>query len=750
MSEKSTITRNDSFADGSTIDIDELDALLYDDAELDRAAVNEMAGAEQYDMTPLSVDMPHATVVTHELQGDSDTSDEIETKVRLRNGIGAAATYRYWTTRLSMADRAERTAAQLKKFESKFDDSRTKKVGKAIARTALKSKLLLASAPGLGLVYMATRDAGMTMSAVTENFNYMPTARSFDNVLIAAGGAGQGHLDITPELRQKGYENGVNIQAVPVEYSAEIGPVVGSESMESSSQGGYIDMMNKYDALVDDGQPAHLVGYSEGSLVVQKAAWDIWNANGGSYPEGTKVTVIGSPFSTTGIGNGALGEIADPVLDAMGIPLDRKLPPGTEIVYYDSDPYANGGNNLPTTVAFDFIGGLALGAHGIPDLNKAPDYVFTDEDGVVHKVYSSDQMLVGAIETALNMKLNNTEAAVNAINAFFPHAALPGQEVQPDIRAGLMYSAEAADYQIDPSGNTRIMRDLVENMPEEWKELGQRGFDGFNTITQTVADIQNGRIDPLTGAQKIMQEMGNIMGGTQDVMNGDPIQSGLQMGIDSLSSLVKQYTGIDISPQANAFVESWTQNGGNYQANATVNANIATLPTNEIDKLFESITKPLQDSWNQNHAALPGSPAAPTLPNLEIPKIELPVPTLAPEPISVPAVTHEQTPVVPRPAGEYVPPVVQPEVVVPEPVPAPEPAAPAPLPEVAAPAPAPAIPNPLGNIPIFGPLFGGGGGNNLMPSPTAEVHNDVGVNLSPLPTLETAGSSSSSANLSGM
>lgn len=749
-----TVVRDDALEAYANAGIDQLDAYLRDNS------MNPMVEAESL---PYAV-MNKAPEVREGVTSDraSESATELNRRLSLSDRALVAANYGY----IYMQDRAAKTAVKRMdkwdRLQPEYNDSFKTKMKKALGRHGVRAGIVGTSVTGLAVGYLVLKDTEMVTRTVAENYNLMPVA--YDSTLIIAGGAGQGHLDISPEVRQKGYHEGVNVQAVPVVYSAEIGPVVGQESMEQSTDVGYHDMMAKYEAAAQSGQPIHLSGYSEGSLVLQKSAWEIWHANGGSYPPGVEVTAIGSPYSTTGIGNGAFGEIAKPVLDAMGLPVDRKFPPGTKIVYYDHDIYANGGNNLPSTVAFDAIVGLAAGTHGIPDRTQPPDYVFTDTDGVIHEVYSADKMLVGAIETALNMKLNNTQAAADAINAFFPTTVGPGEKVQPDIRAGLMFAAEATDYQIDPSGNTRIMRDLVANMPEEWKDLGQEAFDGFNTISQTMADIQTGRIDPLTGASKIWGEVMGLLGGAKEVIDGKPVESGIDMGIDTIAATIKQHTGIDFGPQMHQFMDSFIANVQAHIAEVKANGGVeitASAPApHAIDTTIRDLAQPYIDAWKAPRASaevhtgvgitpapLPTQIPAPTLPE---------VPTSAPiqAPIHIPfngntpAPTPEPTPTPvspappPAPAERYIPPAeaaaplpppvaaaeVHEEVnVAPTPLPVeiPQPPAPAPAPIEPLPAPAPLPPPAPINIPFLGNLGNIGNDGPSAPEAPARVIPEV-------------------------
>lgn len=645
------------------------------------------------------------------------------------------------------------------KYQVQDDDSRFTRAKKFMGRNALRAAA--GTVGGLAATIYATElysrvrygiqafDAprvvkmgdGEGYDMAANAIAMQPVERSFesyDTALLMAGGAGQGNLNISPEVRMKGYHHGGDVLEVPIQYSAQIGPVVGQERMVDSAAGGTADMVAKYDMLAGTGKPIHLVGYSEGSLVAVDAAWEIANRpeNGGKLPDNVKVTLIGSPYAEGGIGDSPAAGLVKPILDGMGIPLDRRLPPGSEVVYFDTDPYANGGNNPTTTLMYDALG-LAMGGHAIPDQNVDElRAVYTDSDGVIHKVYSNDKMFVRAVETALNMKINNQEAATAAVNAFFPHVGDPSQPVRPDIRAGLNHAAEALDYQIDPSGNLRIMRDLVANMPDEWKELGQRGFDGLNKIAQTAEDIQTGKVDFMTGASIIMQEISHIFGGVSDMFDADPVKGGTDMGINSIAATLKKHTGVDFGPQMQQFLSAAAYNvqNGTYQSNASLNMNNITAAAqntvNNIAPQVQNTIKPVTDAVN---TTINNPIVAPAIPKIDTTPIQVPV-------VDTPASPAPEKPPVSKYEAPAVP-VIEAPVAAPEqpPVQAPAPVVAIPPPVVEAPQPAPVQPpvnnNPFSSLPNF---MSTPPQAPQAPIANAEVHTNVGIDLSKIPTVPTA------------
>ena len=153
------------------------------------------------------------------------------------------------------------------------------------------------------------------------------------------------------------------------------------------------------------------------------------------------------------------------------------------------------------------------------------------------------------------MQIRNTQAAIAAYNAFFPHRTHAGEAVRPDIQAGLTWSAVAIDDQIErdlglPEGSVHFMQTMVESLPDEWVELGQTSIDGFNVISDTAGKMMSGEIDPVTGMKMISHEIANMSAVLKNAIpNPDagytPIED---MTIDAISSEFYKYTGMDIKP----------------------------------------------------------------------------------------------------------------------------------------------------------------------------------------------------------
>ncbi len=529
--------------------------------------------------------------------------------------------------------------------------------------------------------------------------------------VYVAGGAGQGDIPqaVIDEMHAKGMELGVNIEGV--HYSGNIGPVVGTERMDVSGAGGANTMYNQ---SIDDlraGKPVQYVGYSEGTLVAIDAYDRAVAANGGVPPANLLPPIlVAAPYAQGGIFDNSLtGGLVGNVLNGMGIPTDRKLPPGTIIKYYDTDIYANGGNMNPATLIKNAIG-LAVGNHEIPN-DSDPHYSFTDSDGVIHVVYSRDEQFLTILEKS-GIKVLDTENANKAFEAFFPIGKdANGEFLKPDVRAGLNYMATAMDHQIDPSGNLHPVQDFMNSLPDEYKELGQRSMDGFNNIAEMAGKIQSGEVDPFTGFMSIMGSISSIMGGLQGVSGGSQgggisggsynynydwssysasfaanYRSGQDYNNSEFCDLVQEYfgqfKGLDTSVLVTTH-ETQPSYGYNTAPQTTIND---TYPYGA-------------DTPSQPAAQLPQESSIPTYPQYEAP-VAVPVPAatqpvVEQAPVSVPEANTPavSAPSAPAPAQEVAPTAPPEKYVAPvtEPAPAGVETAPAPVVEQA---PAPVVEQP--------------------------------------------------------
>ncbi len=446
--------------------------------------------------------------------------------------------------------------------------------------------------------------------SVHADHDTLAVVHRYDTKMVVAGGAGQGHDAPDAEIQRKGLDNSIYIEEV--RYSAEIGPVVGQDRMDQSAAGGTRDMYQKSIDDVRAGRDVHLVGYSEGSLVAIDTANAIAAENGGRLPDNVKLTLIGSPYTENGIFNSSFGRAADPMLDRMGIPTNRTLPPGTEVVYYDSDPYANGANMNASTLLKSFLE-IQAGSHDIP--GEGYIHEFTDASGVVHKVYTRDEAIVRLMQ-ANGIHVQDTASANAAIRSFFP-IGTNGEPLPADFRGGLAHTATALDHQIDPSGNTHVVRRIIEQMPEEFKVLGQSGFDSVNNISDAAARMANGEMDPMTGMGIINNEVNHLIGSIQAAIPNPeaghtPVRD---WGANAAGAVVKDYSGQDYTPQIRhgmdttiAFAENTAQNFVQQQQSGAVPAPIEQLAP-LVNNFVQDVVQPIIGSVAQ--APAPTPPAAP-------------------------------------------------------------------------------------------------------------------------------------------
>lgn len=479
-----------------------------------------------------------------------------------------------------LAKTTKKNKKKRKKHESKSSDSVSTKTKKALTRSSLwlQQKTVEGAPKAVAATVVAASLFAIGYNALdnSEQKNPREVTASAEHAyewaaktsVFIAGGAGDGGGGYTmQEFGTRGYF-GQFSDVQPTLYPAEIGPFVGVTPMNVSTGQGSAYMFNQYKQAVANGQERIVLGsFSEGTGVTQEAIWKIYADNGGVWPQNVEVISVGGPYHNGGgsIFNNPLVKGVNPIIDIAGVPTNRELPPGVNVtfVYYEGDVYANGGNQITSTLIFDALMTNA-GFHGIPDMrNENPVAVYQDSEGHTHKVYSTDRVFIRALETTLNMRVHNTQATIEAVNAFFPHTRHPDEVVRPDVRRGLMASAVAIDDQIErdlslPAGSVTFMETMVRALPEEWKELGQRGFESFNTISRAAGDMMSGTIDPLTGMRTITHEVTSILGALeQSIPDPDggytPIRD---MATNTIADEFQHYTGIDIKPTLERIVEA--------------------------------------------------------------------------------------------------------------------------------------------------------------------------------------------------
>lgn len=526
---------------------------------------------------------PEATLITQPEQAGNKKGR----LARLRGALGRAASsllgranngaYKALSASATFQEK-DAELRNLDRYRKNENDGTFTKLKKMIGRNALRLYAGAFAVAGIG-AYAGIRYAGAELSSGHRvvNMNHNDAANAialqpmehenvhFESTMIVAGGAGQGDPSMTPiaELQHKGYEEGVDVRFARTEHPGTMGLGPGEATMDQSGDIGEHNMYQQYLEAKASGKPIRLTGYSEGSLVATRTANRIAAENGGVLPDNVKVTLIGTPYHQDGIGNNIFGKALKPVLDHMGIPLDERPPAGTEVVYLDTDPYANAANMNPTTLLKNIIM-LPYGTHAIPDM-AAGSYTFTDREGIIHTVYSGNEVMFQILK-AQGLDVADTKHASAAINAFFP-VGKDGQPLPADVRAGLAFGAIAIDNQIAEAmgmapGSINVTQEIVKNMPPEFKDLGQAGFDAVNNVATLGAEIAAGKIDPVTGITKILGEFQNVankLGAAfpNPEQGHTPVNNWAH---NSARDITNNATGQDWSQQFNQSRDQWAAN----------------------------------------------------------------------------------------------------------------------------------------------------------------------------------------------
>ena len=291
-------------------------------------------------------------------------------RASLTRKIGAEATI----ASMTMGDRGrlgqwidkKRTSA-LERFADNEHDSRIRKLGKKALRGTIEHAPTIVPAAALGgmllTAYMGYR--GMNVPQVTRTPEAHETELLVQSTVLAAGGRDDGNGDFIAQwLHESGQANGSEVMTT--QYPAQIGPI-DPVRMDTSLSIGANDMYNDY--LRSNGEEVRIVGYSEGTGVAVETANRIAAENGGSLPSNVKVVLFAPPYAEGGLFDSSMIRAGSPMMNAMGIDTNMPIPPGTEVHYWDTDVYANGGDQQ--TMASRFRQALSLGAGGHDPLDQS-------------------------------------------------------------------------------------------------------------------------------------------------------------------------------------------------------------------------------------------------------------------------------------------------------------------------------------------------------------------------------------------
>lgn len=699
-----------------------------DDSKGGFAEVHNNTSVELFDVSDYMISVIRGEKPSRSVETTADVTTTGMGKVAVAGMMG-------WSKVLDRrARKEEKLQKRLEKLETSDEDSRWTKTKKFLGRRAVLTAFAATSVTGLVAAMATTRGIELGAVLASDNINMLPVTHDFSNIIIA-GGAGQGDpTGVIGEMQAKGFHDGYNVEGVY--YPAEIGPVVGQETMFNSGAIGSNDMYAKAIDDLNAGRQTELIGYSEGSYVALHTANRIIAENGGVKPDNLSVTIIGSPYAQGGIlgSNNPFAKTAGPILDMMGIPKGEPMPPGTHIVYYDTDFWANSGNQVPTTMLRQLIE-LAAGGHAIPDPND-PSYTFTDSDGVIHTVYSRNDVILQALMDGTGLYIADTASANRAINDLFP---LDGGE--PNVALFKEDLITTLQNQGDPL--SMYAAQFVRNLPPEYTKLGQGSMDAFNDIMEGGARVGSG--DIVGGMQQIMAGITRFMNtlneiapqGTGGVGAENTRAQVTQLLSSNITGLVQQMTGRNFSAEINGFI-NLSQAGASGNVTIGVNSDAANqflnIVSNHIAATDGSVTNSREVQFALNglvHDTLNNkSPLGPTLqvegsvsttvttpsgmrPLRDIvnnifpgaPNNNLVPEGIAPTPAAtVPVMPEVSTPAVTAPV--YNAPAISAPAPAPAPIEAPtlspfDAPAPAPIPVVDAPAPAPA---PFVEAPVPAPV----------------------------------------------
>ncbi len=365
--------------------------------------------------------------------------------------------------------------------------------------------------------------------------DYTPVERTYDSKAIMIGGRGDtSGIFLYNALDVQGGVAGTNHL---VENPAGIAPV-DPVRMDISAAIAADGATNYYNP--NDPSQQTIYGYSEGSAGAIDAYNQILADNGGVKPANLELILLGSPYAEGGFFKSDYAQVAGPVLDAMGIPVDKEVPAGATVIYSPNDFWANGDNQ-------SFLGMMSqmadLGGSGHDPSVTGEFYEKIDENGVRHLIKAGTEHALVELAEKQGMPLpEGTSAILQQVapinNGFSEEVPQPNAYAAVDMTGDL----------INRETNSNIGTAFTDNVPQEWQDLGQSSLVAVNNIPNTVAGMANGQIPLDQGLREVDQQVKDVINDVQVVLE-DPIGTGVDMIQNSIQDAVP--------PEAKPFVDPW-------------------------------------------------------------------------------------------------------------------------------------------------------------------------------------------------
>ncbi len=183
----------------------------------------------------------------------------------------------------------------------------------------------------------------MSIDVRNTPFEYMA------KTVFTVGGAGDGGSELATAGGQRMGLYDPATTNIKAHYSASIGPVVGQETLNNSTNEVIPQAIDAYHQA--NGGKFVIYGFSEGSVAAWKSAEAL--ANSGVDMSNVELIVDGGPLGAMGLGNSQYVGAVNPVLEAMGIDITRGIPDlkGAKITVrsYSGDLWGAGGNDAGVT-----------------------------------------------------------------------------------------------------------------------------------------------------------------------------------------------------------------------------------------------------------------------------------------------------------------------------------------------------------------------------------------------------------------
>lgn len=402
---------------------------------------------------------------------------------------------------------------------------------------------------------------------------------------------------------------------VLVRYPADLAQ--GEHSTEIGSQaakGIYYNAHSRGDHTI-------MVGFSQGTIPLARAATEIAQANGGVLPDDLTIVAYGGPAGENGFWESSFGQVAEPFIN-FAVPTHDRLPAGSYDVASANDFWASTGQD---TWAGQLAKLTAIGqAHRIPAPHE-PRLSWTGSDGVHYERVDVGVHPWTMLISAQGVHVNE------GFNAFFNNIVPVSNGRDPAPNPNSMQAFRGLGRGIDQQmgSSVPVFETLFTFMPHPIIQVGlDIGIKGPDAVVKGVAAGVQGVTQGPEAASAVYNE---------PVPMGAEQPSGAQQIVNNIHDTVETYVG-QVIPGAQVPEFTLPEAPDLSVPAAASTPAPADVPSVEnpvssvqemVNDFVEPITDAINDAVEQVQAVVPVPVPAPVF--------EAPAPVSPPAPVAAPA-----------------------------------------------------------------------------------------------------------------